>query len=167
MAGAPPNHAFCAGQSGRAAEPVDAASDARSFDAATDPGDQCLAGGYGRARHDDCTRERRAQELLKSIASEQNARLPVEAHVSLVVLAAELQVMQTLINVVGTSPELWGIRRASSRVKAMAYSRPEVRSRRAARSIAGLRICLFRGRDRPEGLNDETISRLKYETIAI
>jgi hypothetical protein len=43
--------------------------------------------------------------------------------VSLVVLAAELQVMQTLINVVGTSPELWGIRRASSRVKAMAYSR--------------------------------------------
>jgi transposase len=107
------------------------------------------------------------KELLKIIASEQNARLPVEAHVSLVVLAAELQVMQTLINVVGTSPELWGIRRASSRVKAMAYSRPEVRSRRAARSIAGLRICLFRGRDRPEGLNDETISRLKYETIAI
>ena len=37
------------------------------------------------------------KELLKIIASEQDARLPVEAHVSLVVLAAELQVMQTLI----------------------------------------------------------------------
>ena len=30
--------------------------DARSFDAATDPGDQCHAGAYGRARHDGCTR---------------------------------------------------------------------------------------------------------------
>jgi transposase len=37
------------------------------------------------------------KELLKIMASEQDARLPVEAHVSLVVLAAELQVMQTLI----------------------------------------------------------------------
>ena len=41
--------------------PVDAASDARSFDAATDPGDQCLAGAYGRAWHYSCTRERRAE----------------------------------------------------------------------------------------------------------
>ena len=37
------------------------------------------------------------KELLKIIASEQNARLPVDAHTSLVVLAAELQAMQTLI----------------------------------------------------------------------
>src|SRR5271167_4574168 len=59
--GAAANHAFCARQIGRAAEPVDAASDARSFDAETDPGDQWLAGAYGRARHDGCTRERRAQ----------------------------------------------------------------------------------------------------------
>ena len=37
------------------------------------------------------------KELLKIIASEADARLPVDAHTSLVVLAAELQAMQTLI----------------------------------------------------------------------
>ena len=37
------------------------------------------------------------KELLKIIASEADARLPVDAHASLVVLAAELQAMQTLI----------------------------------------------------------------------
>ena len=37
------------------------------------------------------------KELLKIIASEQDARLPVDAHASLVVLAAGLQAMQTLI----------------------------------------------------------------------
>ena len=37
------------------------------------------------------------KELLTIIASEADARLPVEAHASLIVLAAELQAMQTLI----------------------------------------------------------------------
>ena len=37
------------------------------------------------------------KELLKIIASEEDARLPVDAHTSLVVLAAELQAMQTMI----------------------------------------------------------------------
>lgn len=37
------------------AGPVDAASDARSFNAAADPGDQCIALAFGRARH--CGRE--------------------------------------------------------------------------------------------------------------
>ena len=37
------------------------------------------------------------KELLKIIASEEDARLPVDAHASLVVLAAELQAMQTMI----------------------------------------------------------------------
>ena len=37
------------------------------------------------------------KELLKIIASEEDARLPVDAHASLIVLAAELQAMQTLI----------------------------------------------------------------------
>jgi transposase len=37
------------------------------------------------------------KELLKIIASKEDARLPVDAHTSLVVLAAELQAMQTLI----------------------------------------------------------------------
>ena len=37
------------------------------------------------------------KELLKIIASEQDARLPLDAHASLVVLAAGLQAMQTMI----------------------------------------------------------------------
>jgi transposase len=37
------------------------------------------------------------KELLKIIASEQDARLPVDAHTSLVVLAAGLQAVQTMI----------------------------------------------------------------------
>ena len=37
------------------------------------------------------------RELLRIIASEQDARLPVDAHASLVVLAAGLQAMQTMI----------------------------------------------------------------------
>ena len=37
------------------------------------------------------------KELLKIIASEEDARLPVDAHASLIVLAAELQALQTMI----------------------------------------------------------------------
>jgi hypothetical protein len=37
------------------------------------------------------------KELLNIIASEHDARLPVDAHTSLVVLAAALRAMQTLI----------------------------------------------------------------------
>src|SRR6202790_2797095 len=37
------------------------------------------------------------KELLKTIASDADERLPVDAHASLVVLAAELQAMQTLV----------------------------------------------------------------------
>src|SRR5271168_1547197 len=37
------------------------------------------------------------KELLRIIASEEDARFPVDAHVSLVVLAAELQALQTMI----------------------------------------------------------------------
>jgi transposase len=37
------------------------------------------------------------KELLRIIASEEDARLPVDAHASLVVLAAELQAVQTMI----------------------------------------------------------------------
>jgi transposase len=40
------------------------------------------------------------KELLKIIASEEDARLPVDAHASLVVLAAELQAMQTMIGAI-------------------------------------------------------------------
>ena len=37
------------------------------------------------------------KELLRIIASEQDARLPIDAHASLVVLAAGLQALQTMI----------------------------------------------------------------------
>ena len=37
------------------------------------------------------------KELLKIIASEEDARLPVDAHASLIVLAAELRALQTMI----------------------------------------------------------------------
>ena len=37
------------------------------------------------------------KELLKIIANEEDARLPVDAQASLIVLAAELQAMQTMI----------------------------------------------------------------------
>ena len=39
----------------------------------------------------------KVKELLKIIASDQDARLPVDAHASLVVLAAGLQALQTMI----------------------------------------------------------------------
>ena len=39
----------------------------------------------------------KVKELLKIIASEQDARLPVDAHASLVVLAAGLHAVQTMI----------------------------------------------------------------------
>src|SRR6201988_1148221 len=45
--GSPADDAICAGEVGRAAGPPDAASHARSFAAATDPGDQCAAGAFG------------------------------------------------------------------------------------------------------------------------
>ena len=72
------------------------------FDAATDPGDQCLAGAYGRARHYGCTRERRARGLL-AITSRAAAgrRLPAKAGATLIVLAAGLQTMRTLIASIG------------------------------------------------------------------
>src|SRR5262245_3879797 len=69
--------AFCKGQVGRAAGPIDAASHARPTDAAADPGDQCLA--------------------LVIIADEEDERLPVDARASLFVLAAQLQALQTMI----------------------------------------------------------------------
>ena len=40
----------------RATGPVDVASRTRSFDAATDPGNQCHAGAFGRARRCGCAR---------------------------------------------------------------------------------------------------------------
>ena len=51
-----PTMRFCAGQIGRAAGSVDAASHARSTDAPADPGDQCFAGAFCRARHYVCAR---------------------------------------------------------------------------------------------------------------
>ena len=54
--GAAADRAFRTNQIYRATGPVDVASRARSFDAATDPGNQCHAGAFGRARHCGCAR---------------------------------------------------------------------------------------------------------------
>src|SRR5213076_197787 len=43
----PADDAICASEVGRAAGPADAASHARSSAAATNPGDQCVAGAFG------------------------------------------------------------------------------------------------------------------------
>ena len=45
--GSPADDAICASEVGRAAGPADAASHARSSAAATNPGDQCVAGAFG------------------------------------------------------------------------------------------------------------------------
>ena len=45
--GSPADNAICGGEVGRAAGPADGASHARSSAAATDAGDQCLAGAFG------------------------------------------------------------------------------------------------------------------------
>ena len=74
-------------QIGRAAGSVDAASRARPFDASADPTDQCFAGAYGGLGIVVASGREGVKELLKIIATEQDARLPVDAHTSLVVLA--------------------------------------------------------------------------------
>ena len=61
------------------------------------PTDQCLAGAFGRARHCGCTGERGAQGTAEDLAGERDARLPVDAHASLVVLAAGLHAVQTMM----------------------------------------------------------------------
>ena len=70
----------------------------RARDLLTPGSGQCFAGAYGGARHCGCARARSSlKELLKIIASEEDARMPVDAHASLVVLAAGLQALQTMI----------------------------------------------------------------------
>ncbi len=49
-----PTMRFAQPKSAESAGPVDATSHARSFAAAADPDDQCLAGAYDRARHCGC-----------------------------------------------------------------------------------------------------------------
>jgi transposase len=58
------------------------------------------------------------KELLKIIAREEDVRLPVDAHTSLVVLAAELQAMQTREGSPATSPSYRGQRGYDRRAKA-------------------------------------------------
>ena len=59
--------------------------------------DQCLASASGRARHRGCAGRRRGQGIAAIVADEQDARLPVDARASVMVLAAELDAVQTMI----------------------------------------------------------------------
>ena len=90
------DHAFCADQIGQAAGSVDNSSRARPFHAAADPTDQCLAGAYGGARHCGAQGREGVKELLKIIASER-CTFAGRCHASLVVLAAGLRALQTMI----------------------------------------------------------------------
>jgi hypothetical protein len=75
------------------------------------------------------------KELLKIIASEEDARLPVDAHTSLVVLAAELQAMQTLIG----SIEKWiMVQHRSSEASQWLESIPEI-------GVIGSQVTVCRG----------------------
>ena len=121
-----PTMRFVQIESGRAAGPVDAIGRAILVRQRT----QVMCGTFGRARHCGCLQGREGiKELLKIIASEEDARLPVDAHASLVVLAAELQAMQTMIGSIdkrivaqhrsnepaaGECPWHWGQRRHTS-----------------------------------------------------
>ena len=60
-------------------------------------GDQCVAGAHGRAGIAAAQGKAGLTELLAIIAGSADERLPTEAHASLIVLAAELQAMRTLI----------------------------------------------------------------------
>ena len=76
---------------------VDAASRAGPFDAAAVPTDQCFAGAYGGARHCGCARARRGQGAGEDHCERTGCTFAGRCHASLVVLAAGLQALQTMI----------------------------------------------------------------------
>src|SRR5262245_36891557 len=95
--GSPPDDAICASKVGRAAGSADAASHARSSHAATDPGDQCMRAHSAELGIVAAQGREGLKQLLTIIADEKDARLPIDARASLIVLAAQLQALQTMI----------------------------------------------------------------------
>jgi transposase len=79
------------------AGPADAASHTRSFAAATDPGDQCAAAHLAELGIVAAQGREGLKQLLAIITDEKDARLPINARASLIVLAAQLGELHTMI----------------------------------------------------------------------
>src|SRR5262245_24616120 len=89
---------FVGGQVGRASAPADAASNARSVDAATNASDQALRAHMAELGIVAGQGRKGLKKLLAIIADDGDlGRLPIDARASLIVLAAQLQALRTLI----------------------------------------------------------------------
>src|SRR6516162_6264252 len=95
--GSPADDAICASEVGRAAGSADAASSTRPAAAATDPGYQCIAGAFGRARGCGCARARGAKAVAGNHCGQKGRPPAIDARASLIVLAAQLQALHTMI----------------------------------------------------------------------
>ena len=92
-----PNHAVGSGQVSQRTGPVDAASRTRSADAPTRPLINALRAHLPRLGIAAAQGREGVKELLAIVAQDGDLRLPADAHASLIVLAAQLQAVQTMI----------------------------------------------------------------------
>ncbi len=92
-----PDHAFCAGEVCRSAGPPDAASRPGSSDAAAHAADNAIRSHLAELGIIAPQGREGIKELLAIIANDDNQHLPVDARASLIVLAAQLQALQTMI----------------------------------------------------------------------
>jgi len=95
--GSPADHAICGSKVGRAAGPADAASHARFAAAARDQAINALRAHLAELGIVAAQGREGLKELLAVIADEKDDRLPIDARASLMVLAAQLQALQTMI----------------------------------------------------------------------
>src|SRR5262245_7064351 len=94
------DHALRADQIGRTAGSVDAASHARCADTPAHPDHQRLAGASGRARVGGGAGQHRVNELRAIVMDEQDTRLPIDARASAIVLAAQLEALESVIGAI-------------------------------------------------------------------
>ena len=91
------DHALRADQIGRTAGSVDAASHARCADTPAHPDHQRLAGASGRARVGGGAGRQRGEGIARDRGGRRGCALPIDARASVIVLAAQLEAVQTLI----------------------------------------------------------------------
>ena len=89
-----------ADQIGRTAGLVDAASHARCADTRAHPDHQRLAGASGRARVRGAQGNAEVNELRAIVTDEQDTRLPIDARASVIVLAAQLEALESVIGAI-------------------------------------------------------------------
>src|SRR5262245_58408585 len=95
--GSPADDAICAGEVGRAAGPADAAPGARSSAAARTQVINALRAHLAELGIVAAQGREGLKQLLAIIAEESDERVPIDARASLIVLAAQLQALQTMI----------------------------------------------------------------------